>query len=146
MRLVHSHGIVRCNRINRIKDRRAREPYQKMHETSTTTRPVKESELSELRENTIPPHNFVLRLAAVSTSEDAEILAERILKQRGENLIIDTGDVERFDTPCVEVLIAASRLWSADGFSIELGSLSNPFESCLGALGIARYNLETGRE
>lgn len=108
--------------------------------------PAKEDAHQETPESAIPPHKFVLRLAAVSTSEDAEVLAEQILVQRGKNLVVDAGDVERFDTPCVEVLIAASRLWSSDGFSIELGSISQSFENGLETLGIGKYNLEAGEK
>ena len=81
-------------------------------------------------------------LGAETTGEEARRLAEQLLEHRFKDLIIDAGDVQRIDTPCLEILVSAAHRWSADGRRIEYRNGSTAFQHCLEALGLSLSALE----
>jgi len=85
---------------------------------------------------------FTLTLEANSVSEDAEQLLQEFLDNRGSDIQIDCEKVERFDTPCVEVLLSAARTWSDAGHKFELTNIPAPLKHCLEILAIDQAELE----
>lgn len=79
----------------------------------------------------------LVSLAAETTGEEARRFAERLLEHRFNDLVIEAGEVQRIDTPCLEVLISTARRWSADGRRIEYRNGSQAFRQCLEALGLS---------
>ncbi len=85
---------------------------------------------------------FLLALSDKNTSEDVPTIIGELLENREVNLVIEAGKVERIDTPFIEVLVATSKLWLSDGFSVEINNASEAFESCIKLLGISLSELE----
>ena len=86
----------------------------------------------------------VIQLDETVSSEHTERLAETILQHRNSNLEIDATNVTRVDTTCIEVLLAAAKLWVADHCRLSISNPSEEFMSSLNMLGLERYQLETG--
>lgn len=84
------------------------------------------------------------KLAANLRGEDAAGLAGDLLELRGSNLILDIRELERIDTPCVQVLISAADLWRADQCSITIDGQAEVFEATLGLLGTNPDRIQAG--
>jgi len=78
------------------------------------------------------------------TGEEAQDLVDEILALRNNKLKIIVADVERFDTPCLEVLLAAAKLWSVDECSLIYSDISEQFEVIISELGLKQTDFETG--
>ncbi len=85
---------------------------------------------------------FLLALSEKNTSEDVPALIGELLENRKINLVIEADKVEQIDTPFIEVLVATSKLWLSDGFSVEINNASEAFENCIKLLGISLSKLE----
>ena len=74
--------------------------------------------------------------------EQAQPLSDQLLQHRCKNLELDAGDVSRIDTPCLEVLLSAARLWQSDGYQIRYARLSEAFSETAELLGMQMSNFE----
>ena len=86
-----------------------------------------------------------LCLSENCNGEQAPALAADILSHQGSDLVIDASKVKGIDTPCIEVLIAAARLWSGDDMTLQYQELSEAFLQGLAILGIEQSDLATTR-
>ena len=84
------------------------------------------------------------KLPADLRGENAGELADQLLEKRGGDLVLDVCELERIDTPCVQVLLSAAQLWRDDANSIKIGGQSEVFEATLGLLGIDLDRIEVG--
>ena len=84
-----------------------------------------------------------LDLADACKGENASALKSQILEMRGQDLTIDLTNVKAIDTPNLEVLIGAARLWSSDGRKLSLGGDSLEFASALNGLQIDQTEFES---
>ncbi len=85
---------------------------------------------------------FLLELSEKTTSEDVPEIVNNLLENRGKNLVIEAGKVERIDTHFIEALVATSKLWLSDGCLIEFVNVTEAFKNCLELLGISLSKLE----
>lgn len=84
------------------------------------------------------------KFAANLRGEDAAEFAGQLLEMRGRNLVLDVSELERIDTPCVQVLMSAAQLWRGDECSITIDGQADAFETTLGLLGINPDRIEVG--
>jgi len=94
----------------------------------------------------VEENSYLLELSEKTTSEDVPAIVSVILENRKKNLVIEAGKVERIDTPFLEALLATSKLWLNDGFSIEIVNVTEAFENCIKLLGISLSELEVGAQ
>lgn len=85
-----------------------------------------------------------IALEASLVGENANKLADELLAKRGASLTLNAKAVDRVDTPCIEVLIAAAQLWQKDNQQFSVLELSEQFENALTILGIEPSILEHG--
>ena len=85
-----------------------------------------------------------LKMAEVLKGEDAEAFANEILQMRSATLTVDASEVTKIDTPCIEVLMSAQKLWSDDHCILSYSEMSEAFENAIGSIGIERAQLEAG--
>ncbi len=115
-----------------------------------TKKPVKKKRPAKSEKAPVPAdvkspavdESYLLELSAKTTSEDVPAIVDQLLANRGKNLVIEAGKVERIDTPFIEVMVATSKLWLSDGKSIEIANVTEAFESYLELLGISLSKLE----
>lgn len=86
-----------------------------------------------------------LRLSEICSGEHAPALVSEILTHQGNDLVIDASKVKTIDTQCIEVLIAAARLWSGDDMALQYQKPSEAFVQGLAMLGIEQDELATMR-
>lgn len=86
----------------------------------------------------------VIKLNEVVSGDAAEALSGEILGHRGSPLNIDASEVSRIDTPCIEVLLAASKLWSDEDQQLSYVQVSDNFEGALEILGLQQSMMVTG--
>lgn len=86
-----------------------------------------------------------LRLSENCNGEHAPTLVSDILTHQGNDLVIDASKVKTIDTPCIEVLIAAARLWSSEDMALRYQKPSKAFLQGLEILGIEQDDLATMR-
>ena len=65
-------------------------------------------------------------------------LRNDLLEQRGEDLVVDAGAVQRIGGLGLQVLIAAKRAWAADGHSLSFDNPSSSFTEMLRLTGAAQ--------
>lgn len=95
--------------------------------------------------STTAPENLEsLILPAKLLSDAGDKLSGDILSRRGADLQIAADKVERIDTPCIEILIAAAQLWRKDDQQLLIKDKSAEFKAALETLGIAPTLLEHG--
>lgn len=87
---------------------------------------------------------YVMTLPASMQGETATQIADAILSARTNALIVDATAVERIDTPCIQVLMSAARLWREDGMPLTWSGRSTIFEENLDTLGLSAADLEVG--
>ena len=85
-----------------------------------------------------------LTLPESITGENAEALIEELLALQNNNLDIDAGNVVRLDTPCIEVFLAAKKLWERDRCQVQFSQPSSSFNETISVLGLEQTDLETG--
>ena len=88
--------------------------------------------------------SFVLKLPASLPGEQAAHVADLFLTARSNPLSLDASAVERIDTPCIQVLLSAARLWREDGVAMSLAGESPVFSDNLTTLGLTSAQLEVG--
>lgn len=88
--------------------------------------------------------SFVLTLPVSLPGEQATHIADLMLSARSNPVSVDATAVERIDTPCIQVLLSAARLWREDGISLELSGESGVFTENLNTLGLTKAELEVG--
>jgi chemotaxis protein CheX len=59
-------------------------------------------------------------------------------------LAVDASAVERIDTPCIQVLLSAARLWQEDGATMTYSAQSEVFTDNLTTLGLTTAEMEVG--
>jgi chemotaxis protein CheX len=89
---------------------------------------------------------FVMTLPASLPGETAAHIADAILVARSHPLRMDASAVERIDTPCIQVLLSAARLWREDGMTMDFIGDSPVLEGNLNTLGLGAGELEVGDE
>ena len=82
-------------------------------------------------------------LPEVSASEHADELSRTLQEMRGQHLNIDASGVNRIDTPCLQVLLAAAKQWVKDGVSLKMDEPSETFEASVAMLGLSIEQFET---
>lgn len=85
-----------------------------------------------------------LKLEAIVAGDGVEMFSASVLSKRNENLVINASEVTRIDTPCIEVLLAAKKLWVEDLVSLQIEEPSQAFDKALESLGLKNAMLETG--
>lgn len=85
-----------------------------------------------------------MKLEPVVAGDSVELFSAGILANRNENLTINASDVTRIDTPCIEVLLSAKKLWVEDLVSLQIENPSQAFNTALLSLGLNNSMLETG--
>ncbi|MFZ2103600.1 MAG: STAS domain-containing protein [Oricola sp.] len=88
--------------------------------------------------------SFVLTLPVSLQGEQATYVADLLLSARGNPVAVDASAVERIDTPCIQVLLSAARLWREEGVALELSGESGVFTENLNTLGLTKAELEVG--
>ena len=78
------------------------------------------------------------------TGEMADDLFGELKAKIGSSISIDASQVERIDTQCVEVLVAASKQWDKDDCELNFSSVSDEFVTALQSLGLQTSMIETG--
>ena len=86
----------------------------------------------------------VLTLPDALPGELAANVADVILNARNGSLSINAGKVDRIDTPCIQVLLSAARLWRDDGETLTISGKSGTFEENVLILGLTTAELEAG--
>jgi chemotaxis protein CheX len=56
--------------------------------------------------------------------------------KRGKPVVVDAAQVDRLSTPCIQVLLAASKSAEAGSVRIVLAQASDPFVAAFGDLGL----------
>lgn len=74
----------------------------------------------------------------------ASELADALKKARGADLGIDASAVTHIGTNCLQVLIAASKTWAADGKGLTFAPLSDAFTEQLDQFGLPLETLTEG--
>ncbi len=66
------------------------------------------------------PATSVLKLDPVLDMAAAAALRTALIEQRGGDLDLDGGDVQRLNGLCLQVLLSAAKTWDADGARLRL--------------------------
>jgi chemotaxis protein CheX len=80
----------------------------------------------------------VLRLTPVLDGSAAAPLQTLLLAHRGQDVELDAGAVVRIGAQCLQVLLAATRTWQADGCLMRIRSLSDRCRDALTVTGATR--------
>jgi len=80
----------------------------------------------------------VLHLAPVLDGSAAAPLQTLLLAHRGQDVELDAGAVVRMGGQCLQVLLAATRTWQADGHRMRLGNVSDRCRDALSLSGATR--------
>lgn len=88
----------------------------------------------------------VIALPETLSGAAAASVADLILSTRSAPLEIDAAAVGRIDTPCIQVLLAAARLWREDGVALSLTGRSQTFNDNFATLGLSADTLDLGDE
>jgi chemotaxis protein CheX len=88
--------------------------------------------------------SFELKLPASLPGETATHVADLLLSARANSLAVDASAVERIDTPCIQVLLSATRLWQEDGAAMTYSAQSEVFTDNLTTLGLTTAEMEVG--
>ena len=78
------------------------------------------------------------------TGDQLEALMDEMNTKRGMHLRLDASEVDRIDTPVIEMLIAAAKLWRNESSELEVSAMSESFGNSLELLGIEKTELESG--
>jgi len=84
-----------------------------------------------------------LRLTGACYGEQAENLKTQILELRGQDIVIDAEGVTGIDTPNLEVLIAAARLWKRDEKAMTIAGQTSDFRDAIAGLQIELTDFES---
>jgi len=87
---------------------------------------------------------FELTLPASLPGETATHVADLFLMARSHPIAVDAGAVERIDTPCIQVLLSAARLWREDTSAMTYSAQSAVFTDNLTTLGLTTAEMEVG--
>ena len=81
----------------------------------------------------------ILRLPPALDLLSAATLQDRLQDRlnHGLPLVIDAAEVERLGTPCLQLLIAASREAQASGLGFRIEAASTPFRAAIADLGLS---------
>jgi chemotaxis protein CheX len=88
--------------------------------------------------------SHVLTLPASLPGETATHVADLLLSARTHPIALDASAVERIDTPCIQVLLSAARMWREDGIAMKVSGQSGVFADNLTTLGLTTDELEVG--
>lgn len=82
----------------------------------------------------------MLCLPAVLDLQAAEPLRAELMSLRGKPLTIDASQVSRLGGLCLQVLMAASKLWAEDGLGLAINQPSSTFTEHLIAFGTPKFD------
>ncbi|MCJ8308579.1 MAG: STAS domain-containing protein [Rhizobiaceae bacterium] len=88
---------------------------------------------------------FCIELPSELMGDYALQLKDEILACEANSLEIDASQVNRIDTPCIEVLLAAKLYFEKNQRAMLLRSVSDQFQSLISVLGLIRTDFETGK-
>jgi len=77
-----------------------------------------------------------LRLDAILDLKAAGGLHSALMARRGHDLMVDVSEVRRLGGQCLQVLLAATKAWSADGRALSFEAPSEAFIQSLHQFGI----------
>lgn len=83
--------------------------------------------------------NFSIVLPATMDGASAATFADALLSARSHPLTIDASAVERIDTPCIQILLAAAKQWSEEGVELSVTAQSEAFSENLATLGLGGF-------
>lgn len=81
--------------------------------------------------------NSTFALPPVIDTASAAALKSGLLDHRGQDLAVDASAVQRIGGLGLQVLLSASRLWSAEGRAFAFTNPSDPFNEMLRLTGAA---------
>lgn len=71
------------------------------------------------------------------THAAAQPLYDALAASRGRSISLCAQNVSHLGAQCLQILIAASRMWSADGYDLKIVNVSNGFDE-----GLRRFGLD----
>lgn len=77
-----------------------------------------------------------LNLEKVLDLNEATALHSKLLKLRGNDLIVDGAHVEKAGALCVQVLMSAAKSWEEDHRAFHFSNMSNAFAKTLQLIGV----------
>jgi len=86
-------------------------------------------------------NDVVLRLIPILDMAIAEefLLSLRECVSMTKNLILDSKDVERLSTPCIQVMLAAASEMETQGLKFSIRNVSEGFQRGMCDLGLVEY-------
>ncbi|MGE4482362.1 STAS domain-containing protein [Acidocella sp.] len=78
-----------------------------------------------------------IELPAVMDMVAASGLLEDFLRQRGHEILVEAGQVQRCGAQCLQILLAARAAWVADGQLFLIQNPSDEFTATLELMGIS---------
>ncbi len=86
-------------------------------------------------------NNVVLRLIPILDMAIAEefLLSLRECSSMKKNLILDSKDVERLSTPCIQVMLAVATEIESKGLKFSVHNVSEGFQRGMCDLGLVEY-------
>ena len=88
----------------------------------------------------------IITLTALLTPPAAKPLLAQLLQLRGQDIEISAAEVVQASTLAIQVLLAASDAWLADGKSFAVVAASEQFVEAVSLLGLTRELLPDGFE
>ena len=82
------------------------------------------------------PAQNSLSLATVLDLNEATTLHGKLMSLRGSDLVIDASSVERVGAQCVQVLMAAKKIWDEDKLTFRFSKVSDSFNKTMQLIGI----------
>lgn len=82
------------------------------------------------------PAQNSLSLATVLDLNEATNLHGKLMSLRGSDLVIDASSVERVGAQCVQVLMAAKKIWEEDKLTFKFSKVSDSFNKTMQLIGI----------
>ncbi|MBP2548095.1 chemotaxis protein CheX [Neorhizobium galegae] len=82
-----------------------------------------------------------LKLVSVLDLNEASVLHGQLTNMRGSDVAIDASGVERLGVQCVQVLVAAARVWEEDKKAFVFEQVSDAFRKTMQLIGINIENL-----
>jgi chemotaxis protein CheX len=81
-----------------------------------------------------------LRLDPVLDLKAAGALHTALLSRRGQDLLVDVSEVRRLGGQCLQILLAATKAWAADGRTLSFEAPSEAFIQSLHQFGVHSDN------
>jgi chemotaxis protein CheX len=76
-----------------------------------------------------------VRLSASLDLKAAAPLLQSLLAARGQDLVVEAGEVARLGGQCLQVLLSARQTWARDGHAFEIRDPSPAFQDAAALMG-----------